>query len=339
MTYIYQQTLNVMDDSNVLVVGGTGSIGSSVAKSILGSTKARVTIFSRDESKQYKMLNDPIFTQDRVRFLIGNVRDYQSVLKAVHGHDFVVHTAALKHVPICEDNVFETVKTNIIGTENLINAVRQSGGVKRMVTCSTDKACQPTTVMGASKLIQERLIQSTQKGDTSFTCVRLGNLFESRGSVFHLFFKQRESGIVTLTDPEMTRFVTTLDEVVETIMYAMFRASHASVVIRNDKAVKMFDVAHAVAPSAEIKYVGVRKNEKMHEVLFNAYEARRIRVDGEYFVLDNCAEEGLNQVPYEDWSSLDRVVSSAEALAIVERFADRCGYTLDGAKVFGNGNS
>jgi UDP-N-acetylglucosamine 4,6-dehydratase len=287
---------------------------------------AQVTVFSRDETKQYEMTSDPFFS-DRVRFVIGDVRDPASIKRAVSGQDFVFHTAAMKHVPFCEDNALEAVRTNIVGTANLIDAVLQEPSVKKVVVCSTDKACSPTTTMGATKMIQERLIQSAPHGGPSMVCVRLGNLFESRGSVFHLFFKQRGYGVITLTDVEMTRFISTLDEVVDTMTYALCKGKHGSIIIRQNKAVKMYDVASAIAPTAKIKTVGIRKNEKLHELLFNEHEARHITVDGDHFVLEHSSVI-QREVPHEDWTSEHRAVSSTEAYAIVERFADRCRYLL-----------
>lgn len=312
-------------------MGGTGSVGRAITRALIEQTTANVTVFSRDETKQYEMTSDPFFRRERVRFVIGDIRDPVSIRRAVRGQEFVFHTAALKHVPFCEENALEAVKTNVIGTGNLIDAVMDEPNCKKVVVCSTDKACSPSTTMGASKMLQERLIQSAPITAPSMVAVRLGNLFESRGSVFHLFFKQRDQGIITLTDPEMTRFISTLDEVVDTMTYALCFAKHRSIVIRDDKAVKMYDVVHAIAPDAEIKYVGTRKNEKLHELLFSEQESKHIRVDGQHFVLENDSLIA-NEVKHEDYTSETRVVSSLEAYSIVERFADRCGYVLRQAK-------
>jgi UDP-N-acetylglucosamine 4,6-dehydratase/5-epimerase len=320
-------TLSVTNGKRVLVVGGTGSVGRAITRALIDNTSAQVTVFSRDETKQYEMTSDPFFRRERVRFVIGDVRDLSSLKAAVREQDFVFHTAAMKHVPFCEENALEAVRTNVIGTGNLIDAVMNEPSVKKVVVCSTDKACSPTTTMGATKMLQERLIQSSHHGGPSMVCVRLGNLFESRGSVFHLFFKQRASGIITLTDVEMTRFISTLDEVVDTMTYALCKGKHGSIIIRQDKAVKMFDVAHAIAPHANIKTVGIRKNEKLHELLFNEHEARHITIDGDHFVLEHSSLI-QREVDHIDWTSQGREVAAAEAYSIVERFADRCGYVL-----------
>jgi FlaA1/EpsC-like NDP-sugar epimerase len=322
-----QHTLSVTDGRKVLVVGGTGSVGRAITRALIENTTAEVTIFSRDETKQYEMTSDPFFRRERVRFIIGDVREAASIRKAVKGQDFVFHTAAMKHVPFCEENVIEAVKTNIIGTCNLIDAVCDEPSVKKVIVCSTDKACSPTTTMGASKMLQERLVQSAPHGGPSMVCVRLGNLFESRGSVFHLFFKQRESGVMTITDSEMTRFICTLEEVVDTMTYALCKAQHGNIVIREDVAVKMYDVASSIAPDAQVKFIGVRKNEKVHELLFNAQEARSIKVDGVHFIIDPT-EQDAGEVPYEDWTSESRYVAASEAHSIVTEFANRCGYMM-----------
>lgn len=322
-----RQDLAQIGNRKALVVGGTGSVGRTIVKALIKNSKAAITVFSRDEAKQYEMTCDPLY-KDRVRFVIGDVRDLISLQRVMDDQEFVFHCAALKHVPFCEDNALEAVRTNVLGTANLVEAALRSRKVQKVVVCSTDKACSPSTTMGASKMLQERLIQSAPLGGPSMVCVRLGNLFESRGSVFHLFFKQRESGILTLTDAEMTRFIATLDEVIGTITFALFAAKHGEIVIRQDHAVKMYDVARSIAPKAHINFTGIRKNEKLHELLFSEHEARAIRVQDEFFVLDHSGGP-VHYVEWQDWSSENRILAMSETYRIVKAFADRCGYKME----------
>lgn len=324
--------MNNFTGQSVLVTGGTGSVAKAVAKKLLameGGRPKHIRIFSRDEAKQYDMqvsgeFHSPVTT---VEFVVGDVRDKYSVREATKDIDIIFHCAAMKHVPVCEQNVKEACLTNINGAMNVADAALERDQVKAVVVCSTDKACSPTTVMGASKLLQERIIlNSGPKGKfIRFMCVRFGNLLESRGSVFHLFYKGRETGKIWLTHPEMTRFVSTLDEAAETMIYAANNGNNGDVIIRDCPAIKMKLMAEVLAPDAEISIVGVRKNERIHELLYNESEAMRVKkADGHFIINANREPSDDNEM----YSSADKCISDEETAELVKEFAKRCGYEV-----------
>lgn len=264
-------------DKNVLVTGGTGSFGRKFVEVMLKEYKpARLIVYSRDELKQHEMrvsgLNDP-----SLRYFIGDIRDLPRLKRAFNGVDIVVHAAALKQVPACEYNPMEAIKTNILGSSNVVDAALDAG-VEKVLALSTDKAVNPINLYGATKLAAEKLmVQSNAYAggtDTRFSCVRYGNVVGSRGSVVPLFINQRETGQVTLTDERMTRFWISLDQGVRFVIRCLEEMHGGEVFVPKIPSMNMVDLAHAIAPEAKIKIIGIRPGEKLHEVLISEDEAR-----------------------------------------------------------------
>lgn len=269
----------------ILVTGGTGSIGSEIVRQLLRYSPRSIRVFSRDEGKQFEMAHR-FRGRSELRFLIGDVRDRDRVFYAMKGVDIVFHAAALKHVPACEYNPFEAVKTNVLGTQHVIEAAI-AHNVERLVAISTDKVVSPINTMGATKLLAEKLIQAAEefKGTarTKFSCVRFGNVLGSRGSVLPLFIRQiREEKRLTLTHPEMTRFFMSVSQAVELVFRAVRLMQGGEVFVLKMPAVRMGDLAEeliallAPGESVVIEEIGVRPGEKMHEELFSAEEAERV---------------------------------------------------------------
>src|SRR5689334_1430091 len=261
----------------VLVTGGTGSFGKKFIK-ILQEEKQpkKIIIFSRDELKQHEMQVGG-YNQENLRYFIGDIRDRERLVRAMHGVDIVVHAAALKQVPACEYNPMEAIKTNIMGTANVVEAALDAG-VKKVLMVSTDKAVSPANLYGATKLAGEKLtIQSNAYAGgsaTRFSCVRYGNVVGSRGSVVPLFLKQRESGSVTITDDRMTRFWLSLDQGVQFVIDCIEQMEGGEVFVPKIPSTKVTDLAHAIAPQAQIDTIGIRPGEKLHEVLISEDEPR-----------------------------------------------------------------
>ena len=268
-----------MDWTNkkVLVTGGTGSFGKKFVDVMLKEYHpARVIIYSRDELKQHEMRMSGYDHPD-LRYFIGDVRDLPRLRRAFNGVDIVVHAAALKQVPACEYNPMEAIKTNILGSSNVVDAALDAG-VKKVLALSTDKAVNPVNLYGATKLAAEKLmVQSNAYAGgmtTRFSCVRYGNVVGSRGSVVPLFIKQRETGVVTLTDERMTRFWISLDQGVQFVIRCIEEMQGGEVFVPKIPSMKMVDLAAVIAPAAEIKIIGIRPGEKLHEVLISEDEAR-----------------------------------------------------------------
>ncbi len=282
--------LAALRGATVLITGGTGSFGNRVATRMLQSSPREIRIFSRDEKKQWEMQNN----HSQFRYLIGDVRDTQSLSHAVKGVDYVFHAAALKQVPTCEVFPWEAVQTNIHGAQNLCLAARDAG-VKTVVALSTDKAVKPVNAMGISKAMMEKLVCSQNRlvRDTVFCCVRYGNVMGTRGSVIPLFKKLiAERKPLTITVPEMTRFLLTLDQSVDLVFRAMTTASGGEVFVRRAPACTVIDLAKALVakyspPGSDhpIRIVGSRPGEKLHEVLVNEYEMQRVHEEGDYFII------------------------------------------------------
>lgn len=276
-----------LSGSRILITGGTGSFGNRVARYLLNQNPAEIIIFSRDEKKQYDMQKD--FPQ--FKYIIGNVRDFEAVKDACMGVDYIFHAAALKQVPTCETYPYEAVKTNVLGSQNLCRAARESG-VKVMVALSTDKAVKPVNAMGISKSMMEKIVTSQNQygGETKFCCVRYGNVMGSRGSVIPLFKKLIDKGeTLTITDDRMTRFLMTLDESVDLVLHAMTNVEGGEVFVRKAPAVKIRRLAEVMLEKygdgdlSKIKEIGVRPGEKIDEVLVNEYEIRRAEESDQFF--------------------------------------------------------
>ncbi len=275
-------------DKVLLITGGTGSFGNAVLRRFLRSDLKEIRIFSRDEKKQddmRKKYNDP-----KLKFYIGDVRDYQSTLNAVRGADFIYHAAALKQVPSCEFHPMEAVKTNVLGTENLLEAAINCG-VKRVVCLSTDKAVYPINAMGISKAMMEKVIvaKSRTTADTIICAVRYGNVMASRGSVIPLFTSQIQAGQpITVTDPNMTRFMMSLDDAVDLVLYAFEHAAPGEIFVQKAPAATIDTLARAMTgllgvPSHPINIIGTRHGEKLFEVLLSREEMVAAQDLGNYF--------------------------------------------------------
>ena len=276
------------DDQVILVTGGTGSFGKQFVDIILQEYHpAKLIVFSRDELKQHEMRVSG-FNHPTLRYFIGDVRDVDRLRRAMHGVDIVVHAAALKQVPACEYNPMEAIKTNILGSSNVVEAALDMG-VKRVLALSTDKAVSPVNLYGATKLAAEKLfIQSNAYAGgmaTRFACVRYGNVVGSRGSVVPVFLQQRQNGKLTITDDRMTRFWLTLEQGVRFVIRCVEQMHGGEVFTPKIPSMKIVDLAKAIAPQADLEVVGIRPGEKLHEVLVSEDEARStVELDDMYVV-------------------------------------------------------
>ena len=272
----------------VLVTGGTGSFGKKFIRVMLNEYHpAKIIVFSRDELKQHEM-RAAGYDHPSLRYFIGDIRDKERCIRAFDGVDVVIHAAALKQVPACEYNPMEAIKTNILGSSNVIDASIDAG-VKRVVALSTDKAVNPVNLYGATKLAAEKLfVQSNAYAggrEVRFACVRYGNVVGSRGSVVPVFLKQRESGKVTVTDDRMTRFWISLEQGVRFVIQAAENMHGGEVFVPKIPSMKVVDLAKAIAPKAEVNIIGIRPGEKLHEVLISEDEARQtVELDDMYVV-------------------------------------------------------
>ncbi len=265
------------NDKAVLITGGTGSFGKKFIDIMLKEFHpAKIIVYSRDELKQHEM-RAAGYDHPSLRYFIGDIRDQQRLVRAFHGVDIVVHAAALKQVPACEYNPMEAVKTNILGSSNVIDAALDAG-VKKVLALSTDKAVNPVNLYGATKLAAEKLfVQSNAYAAgtaTRFSCVRYGNVVGSRGSVVPVFIQQRKNGKITITDERMTRFWISLEQGVRFVARCIEQMYGGEVFVPKIPSMKVVDLARAVAPQAEIEVIGIRPGEKLHEVLINDDEAR-----------------------------------------------------------------
>ena len=261
----------------VLVTGGTGSFGKQFLEIMLAQYQpAKLIIFSRDELKQHEMRAGG-FDHPSLRYFIGDVRDLERLRRAMHGVDIVVHAAALKQVPACEYNPMEAIKTNILGSSNVMEAALDAG-VKRVMALSTDKAVNPINLYGATKLAAEKLIiqSNAYAGGTAtrFSCVRYGNVVGSRGSVIPIFFRQRQNGVLTITDERMTRFWLTLEQGVLFVIRCIEQMRGGEVFVPKIPSTHIIDLARVIAPQAQLDVIGIRPGEKLHEVLIHEDEAR-----------------------------------------------------------------
>jgi UDP-N-acetylglucosamine 4,6-dehydratase len=272
----------------ILVTGGTGSFGKKFIEIVLKEyTPAKLIVFSRDEQKQHEM-RQAGFDHPNLRYFIGDIRDYQRLRRAFEGVDFVVHAAALKQVPACEYNPMEAVKTNILGSSNVIDAALDAN-VEKVIALSTDKAVNPINLYGATKLAAEKLfVQSNAYAGgrkSRFACVRYGNVVGSRGSVVPVFLRQRDEGVITITDERMTRFWISLEQGVRFVIRCLEEMHGGEVFVPKIPSMKVVDLAKVVAPQAKINVIGIRPGEKLHEVLISEDEARTVvELDDMYVV-------------------------------------------------------
>jgi UDP-N-acetylglucosamine 4,6-dehydratase len=286
----------------VLVTGGTGSFGKKFIEVMLREYQpAKLIVFSRDELKQHEMRISG-FDQPNLRYFIGDVRDRERLHRAMHGVNIVIHAAALKQVPACEYNPMEAIKTNILGSSNVIEAALDAG-VEKVMALSTDKAVSPVNLYGTTKLAAEKLfVQSNAYAagtNTRFSCVRYGNVVGSRGSVVPLFIKQRSSGKLTVTDLRMTRFWLTLEQGVRFVIHCTEQMQGGEVFVPKIPSTRIVDLANVIAPGAELEVIGIRPGEKLHEVLINEDEARSTLERPEMFVVTPTATLWQRDLKYE----------------------------------------
>lgn len=270
----------------VLVTGGTGSFGKKFIRRVLNEGVKKVIVFSRDELKQYEMKQE--FTDARMRFFIGDVRDKERLYRAFDGVDIVIHAAAMKHVEACEYNPFEAVKTNIHGAQNVIEAAIDRG-VEKVIALSTDKAASPVNLYGATKLASDKLFVAANSyvGEkaTRFAVVRYGNVVGSRGSVVPFFKKVKETGRVPITDERMTRFWITLEHGVQFVLDNLERMHGGEIFVPKIPSMNVMDLAKAIAPGCEIDIVGIRPGEKLHEAMIMEDDARHTREFDTHYVI------------------------------------------------------
>ena len=283
----------MLNNTTILVTGGTGSFGKKFIKTVFEKfNPKKVIVYSRDELKQFEMLHSPEFNkydeENRIRFFIGDVRDLSRLKMAMEGVDVVVHAAALKQVPSCEYNPFEAVKTNIMGGQNVIDASLERN-VKRVVALSTDKACAPINLYGATKLTSDKLFiaANNYKGsrDIRFSVVRYGNVMGSRGSVIPFFLEKRKTGVLPITDERMTRFNITLTEGVDLVLFALEHMYGGELFVPKIPSYKIMDVAKAIAPECKYEIVGIRQGEKIHEEMITQTDGMNTIEFDNYFVV------------------------------------------------------
>lgn len=311
----------MLNNKSILITGGTGSLGQALTSTILKNwpNVKRLVIFSRDEQKQYHMAQDyPVSKYPQIRFFIGDVRDRERLVRAFSGIDYVIHAAAMKHVDIAEYNPDECVKTNIGGAENVIQAALQTA-VQNVVALSTDKACAPINLYGATKLTSDKLFVAANnirgKNNIKFSVVRYGNVMGSNGSVIPFFLSKRSEGILPITVASMTRFNISLQGGVDMVLHAMKSAWGGEIFIPKIPSYRITDVAQAVGPDCEHKVIGIRPGEKIHEEMITTSDAFFTYDLGKYFVI-------LPQTPM--WN-LDEFIANFNATMVPDGFAYNSG--------------
>lgn len=286
----------MLSNRSILITGGTGSLGKELTKTILQKWPEvkRLVIYSRDEQKQFQMEQEyPVSKYPGIRYFIGDVRDHDRLKRAFLGIDYVIHAAAMKHVHIAEYNPDECVKTNIGGAENVIKAALETE-VTKVVALSTDKACAPINLYGATKLTSDKLFIAANnirgKKDIKFSVVRYGNVMGSNGSVIPFFLSKRKDGVLSITDPNMTRFNISLTEGVNMVLHALETAWGGELFVPKIPSYKITDIAKAVGPDCEHKITGIRPGEKVHEEMITSSDSFSTYDLGKYYVI-------LPQVP------------------------------------------
>ena len=307
--------MGTFTNKTLLITGGTGSFGHAVLNRFLDTDIGEIRIFSRDEKKQDDMRHDFQVRMpdvaDKIKFYIGDVRDLSSVKNAMHGVDYIFHAAALKQVPSCEFFPMEAVKTNVIGTDNVLTAAIDAG-VQSVICLSTDKAAYPVNAMGTSKAMMEKVVvaKSRTTNKTKICCTRYGNVLCSRGSVVPLWIDQIKAGKpITITEPSMTRFVMSLEEAVDLVLFAFENGQSGDILVQKAPACTIETLARAVtelfAPGHEIKVIGIRHGEKMYETLLTNEECANAQDLGNFFRVP-CDKRGLNYDKYFKEGNVDR---------------------------------
>ena len=300
--------MSIFKDKTLMITGGTGSFGNAVLNRFINTDIGEIRVFSRDEKKQDDMRHEFQVKMpevaEKISFYIGDVRDLQSVKNAMHGVDYIFHAAALKQVPSCEFFPIEAVKTNVLGTENVLTAAIEAG-VKNVVCLSTDKAAYPVNAMGTSKAMMEKVIVAKARTtkDTKICCTRYGNVMCSRGSVIPLWIDQIKAGNpITLTEPTMTRFIMSLDEAVDLVLFAFEHGEAGDILVQKAPACTIQTQAEAVCElfggnKEDIKVIGIRHGEKMYETLLTNEECANA-IDMDKFYRVPCDKRGLNYDKY-----------------------------------------
>ncbi|UPK70734.1 UDP-N-acetylglucosamine 4,6-dehydratase (inverting) [Chitinophaga filiformis] len=305
-----------LNNKSIFITGGTGSFGKAFTKIVLEKwpNVKRLVIFSRDEQKQFQMAQEyPAAKYPMIRFFIGDVRDYDRLKRALKGIDYVIHAAAMKHVPIAEYNPSECIKTNIMGAENIINACLESS-VEKVVALSTDKAAAPINLYGATKLASDKLFIAANNirgyNPITFSVVRYGNVMGSNGSVIPFFLNKRKEGVLPITDTSMTRFNISLEDGVAMVLHALETAWGGELFVPKIPSYKITDVATAIGPDCKHQVVGIRPGEKIHEEMITTSDSFSTYDLGKYYAI-------LPQVPR--WS-LDEFIAKFNAKKVPEGF-------------------
>ncbi len=287
----------MFDNKSILITGGTGSFGRAFVRMVLAKYPdvRRLVIYSRDELKQFEMSQElPPDRHKSLRYFIGDVRDQDRLRRALEGIEIVVHAAALKQVPAAEYNPFECIKTNVLGAQNMVEACLDSG-VRNVVALSTDKAAAPINLYGATKLCSDKLFTAanniTGVRDLRFSVVRYGNVMGSRGSVMPYFLAQRASGFFPITDPAMTRFNISLEEGVQMVLWALENALGGEIFVPKIPSYRILDLAEAIGPECEVRVVGIRPGEKIHEEMITASDSlNTVDLGPFYAILPSAAD-------------------------------------------------
>ncbi len=319
----------MFNEKSILITGGTGSLGKALTKELLEKHPEikKIIIFSRDEQKQFQMAQEyPISKYPQLRFFIGDVRDFDRVKRAFKGVDYIIHAAAMKHVPIAEYNPMECIKTNINGAENVINAALETG-VTKVVALSTDKAAAPINLYGATKLASDKLFIAANniKGENPivFSVVRYGNVMGSNGSVIPFFISKRKEGVLPITVAEMTRFNISLQGGVDMVLHALESAWGGEIFVPKIPSYKITDIATAIGPNCEQKIIGIRPGEKIHEEMITSSDSFFTYDLGKYFAI-------LPQIP--KWNISD-FVTQFKAKKVEEGFTYNSGSNTEWVSV------
>jgi UDP-N-acetylglucosamine 4,6-dehydratase len=324
----------MLNGKSILITGGTGSFGKKCTEIILRKyNPKRLIIYSRDELKQFEMAQDyPHTKYDSIRYFIGDVRDKERMSRAFHNVDCVIHAAALKQVPAAEYNPFEAIKTNILGAQNVIN-VAIDHGVKKVIALSTDKAANPINLYGATKLCSDKLFIAGNsyvgRDTTIFSVVRYGNVVGSRGSVIPFFLKCRETGVLPITDPRMTRFWITIEQGVNFVLQCLESMVGGEIFVPKLPSMNIMDLAKLIAPECKTDIVGIRPGEKLHEVMIPKDDARRTIEYADHYIIQpdfdfwgrRFASNGGQPVPSEfEYNSGDNrwILTSEEMEEIIK---------------------